>query len=257
MRYKKFFAAVTSAAMMFGIAPFSALALHVPEHYTLFSDADYVSPGNASDRAVRLVSDSDALGISGVEFDLEPGMTFADLTTLSTDYRLEADDMCGGGSPRFQVAVVEPEYGDVLNIFVYFGTPPNYNDCPAGAWVNTGNLLGILPVDTSQLPGGTFYDPYASALLKYGDYTVVAVQVVADGGWAATDGEQTVDVDNTLINETLFTYEASPSPVPTNKDQCKQGGWQTLADDEGNSFKNQGDCVSFVATKGKNKGSGN
>jgi hypothetical protein len=34
--------------------------------------------------------------------------------------------------------------------------------------------------------------------------------------------------------------------LPTAKDQCKNGGWQTFG------FKNQGDCVSFVATKGKN-----
>jgi hypothetical protein len=35
--------------------------------------------------------------------------------------------------------------------------------------------------------------------------------------------------------------------LPTTKDQCKNGGWRSY-----NVFKNQGDCVSFVATKGKN-----
>lgn len=39
-----------------------------------------------------------------------------------------------------------------------------------------------------------------------------------------------------------------PVTVPTSKDQCKHGGWQ----DFGSMFKNQGDCVSFVATGGKN-----
>jgi hypothetical protein len=34
---------------------------------------------------------------------------------------------------------------------------------------------------------------------------------------------------------------------PTAKDECKNGGWRTYG-----VFKNQGDCVSFVATKGKN-----
>ena len=49
------------------------------------------------------------------------------------------------------------------------------------------------------------------------------------------------------------------SVVPTAKEQCMNGGWMTLKDAEvaGKSFKNQGDCVSFVATKGKNKGAGN
>jgi hypothetical protein len=36
-------------------------------------------------------------------------------------------------------------------------------------------------------------------------------------------------------------------PLPTTKDQCKKGGWRSYG-----VFKNQGDCVSFVATKGKN-----
>ena len=45
-------------------------------------------------------------------------------------------------------------------------------------------------------------------------------------------------------------------PVATVADQCKQGGWQFVTDDLGNLFKNQGDCVSYVATKGKNKGAG-
>jgi hypothetical protein len=40
--------------------------------------------------------------------------------------------------------------------------------------------------------------------------------------------------------------------LPTSKDQCKHGGWQTF----GTVFKNQGDCVSFVATGGTNPPSG-
>jgi choice-of-anchor C domain-containing protein len=38
------------------------------------------------------------------------------------------------------------------------------------------------------------------------------------------------------------------------KNDCKDGGWQSMIDNEGNSFKNQGDCVSYFATKGKNLG---
>ena len=38
-----------------------------------------------------------------------------------------------------------------------------------------------------------------------------------------------------------------PQTRPTTIEQCFNGGWQTFK-----VFKNQGDCVSFVATKGKN-----
>jgi hypothetical protein len=40
-------------------------------------------------------------------------------------------------------------------------------------------------------------------------------------------------------------------PLPTSKDQCKNGGWKSFG-----VFKNQGDCVSFVATRGKNRPGG-
>jgi hypothetical protein len=43
-----------------------------------------------------------------------------------------------------------------------------------------------------------------------------------------------------------------PPPTPTSADQCKKGGWQGLTDTNGTLFKNQGDCVSFVATGGTN-----
>jgi hypothetical protein len=35
---------------------------------------------------------------------------------------------------------------------------------------------------------------------------------------------------------------------PTNKDQCKNGGWQYWTRGDGTKFKNQGDCVSFTNT---------
>jgi hypothetical protein len=40
-------------------------------------------------------------------------------------------------------------------------------------------------------------------------------------------------------------------PLPTATHQCKNGGWRAYG-----VFKNQGDCVSFVATGGKNQPGG-
>jgi hypothetical protein len=40
-------------------------------------------------------------------------------------------------------------------------------------------------------------------------------------------------------------------PLPTTKSQCRNGNWRTYG-----VFRNQGECVSFVATKGKNPPSG-
>lgn len=50
-----------------------------------------------------------------------------------------------------------------------------------------------------------------------------------------------------LPSQGVATITIVPPPFPTSADQCKKGGWITYG-----IFKNQGDCVSFVATKGKN-----
>jgi hypothetical protein len=52
-----------------------------------------------------------------------------------------------------------------------------------------------------------------------------------------------------VIEGSISIFDAPP--LPTTKDQCKNGGWQTYG-----IFKNQGDCASFVATGGKNRPGG-
>jgi len=46
------------------------------------------------------------------------------------------------------------------------------------------------------------------------------------------------------------TNVGGPPTTPTSKEQCKHGGWKNF----GGLFKNQGDCVSFVATGGRQTG---
>ena len=47
------------------------------------------------------------------------------------------------------------------------------------------------------------------------------------------------------------TLTGTRACLPANKEECKNGGWRNFG-----VFKNQGDCVSFVATGGKNPPSG-
>jgi choice-of-anchor C domain-containing protein len=60
---------------------------------------------------------------------------------------------------------------------------------------------------------------------------------------STTSGPFGAAIDNVVITET----------VPTKSD-CKDAGWQAMIDNAGNHFKNQGDCVSYFATGGKNLG---
>jgi hypothetical protein len=52
----------------------------------------------------------------------------------------------------------------------------------------------------------------------------------------------------TVLTGDISVVDAQRLSLPTSKGQCKNGGWKTYG-----VFKNQGDCVSFVATKGKNQ----
>lgn len=56
----------------------------------------------------------------------------------------------------------------------------------------------------------------------------------------------------------VATVEVTTPPtfVPTTANQCRGGGWLKLTDAAGTPFKNQGDCVSFVATGGTNTAAG-
>jgi hypothetical protein len=53
------------------------------------------------------------------------------------------------------------------------------------------------------------------------------------------------------LTETIqFRGAAAPisfgAATPTSKADCKNGGWRDLANDQGQPFRNQGQCVSFV-----------
>jgi hypothetical protein len=62
---------------------------------------------------------------------------------------------------------------------------------------------------------------------------------------ATTPNPDQSDNDNDGIGTACDTTE-----LPTDKEQCKNGGWQAFNGTA--TFRNQGDCVSYVATQGKN-----
>jgi hypothetical protein len=228
---------VSALALFSGVAAAAA-------GYSLFGDAQIVSPGNASPHAVQIRSDADP-GFGGIRYDVPTGTTFADLDQLATDFMPESDDLCVGGSPRFQLGIDTDGDGDRdASIFAYFGPDSASPACVSGVWQNTTDLLDPAKLlDTSQLAAGTFYDPYPSALAKYGSLGVTSISVVVDASWAHADSEQTFLVDNTNVDGTVYTYDQ-----PANKDECKKGGWMSLTRADGSSFKNQGDCIQYANT---------
>jgi hypothetical protein len=86
-----------------------------------------------------------------------------------------------------------------------------------------------------------------------GIYDVTGVtNCISNGGFVeAGDG-----IPDPAVGETVTLFESGPFTrnesanlvvLPTSKDQCMKNGWKNY----GTMFKNQGQCVSFVATGGK------
>ena len=72
------------------------------------------------------------------------------------------------------------------------------------------------------------------------------------GDTSANDAGLDGYLDNVVLTgdgmSTAFDFE--PALTPETKDDCKHGGWQDFNTPE---FKNQGDCVSFVANNGRSR----
>ena len=87
-------------------------------------------------------------------------------------------------------------------------------------------------------------------------------RVAAGGGFIGGTSQTITDpgIGDTIAFQGSLPVDLNESAnlvtLPTSKDQCKNGGWPNYVDSNGTRFKNQGDCVSFVATGGKNPASG-
>ena len=108
-----------------------------------------------------------------------------------------------------------------------------------GAVVDSHDFSPV-PDDFSQCPAGTTVRATLSAAglaLSAGSHEV---RIRIGRGFTTSAQTPREYVDN--VSLTLVT-----AAMPTTKDECKKDGWKTWP-----VFKNQGDCVSFVASGGTN-----
>jgi hypothetical protein len=113
-------------------------------------------------------------------------------------------------------------------------------------------VTGTKSLDTS-VPNNTFVcleppDVGAGPIPTTYDATIHAPTGNYHDEGASIVGEVFSDPTGTTLIEDFASTLAAPVPLlPTAKEQCKNGGWKAFG-----VFENQGDCVSFVETGGKN-----
>lgn len=182
----------------------TSVATAADKDFSLFGTARVVEGEKKNQYVVYIESESVAT-FGGISYDPKKPVLFEDLRSLSATYRLLEGGM-GGGSPRFSIGIDEDGDGEAdCNIFVYLGTPPDFDDEPTGDIEFTGNFIGgsDLRWDTSQC-GGTFYDDYQGALELVGEYDVVYVDFVVDGGWSQEEGIQSIEVYELRVDRSKY-----------------------------------------------------
>jgi hypothetical protein len=238
--YSKKVATLLSAlTLVFGVSfPALASAAPAPSYHT-FGDASISSDGVTGNAAQ--LGNNGTNGYGGVDFTDTGVTTLSDLNNLSTDCNF-IEGQYGAGTPRFGADLENADGTDGGSIFFYL----NNTDCPQNSWGNTGNLASpTSTVDTSQLSGGSFSDNYANAQNKYGSYNVTDLFIVSDQSYSS----QTLLIDNTKVNDYTYDY-GQPTPVaPTNKDECKNGGYMNFQ----TTYKNQGQCIASVVSNSNSK----
>ena len=85
-------------------------------------------------------------------------------------------------------------------------------------------------------------------------YTFTAATIAAFPTGTIESISVLIDIEGTAnLTDITVNGEVQVPTTQAAKDQCKNGGWQNFTSP---AFKNQGDCVSFFATGGKNLGNG-
>lgn len=149
-------------------------------------------------------------------------------------------DVNGAAEGGFTTLVFEPVYNE------------NQHAVAEGVWQDWDAGDASKWWSTSPIPGAPNRDTFVTlAELKAQNPEAVVGKVSVNQGGG--NPGLTAAADGLTINDTVYNFEAQAAkPVKaTNKEDCKNGGWK---DSFQTQYKNQGDCVSSVASDGKAKG---
>ncbi|HLL75508.1 MAG TPA: hypothetical protein VK421_09610 [Pyrinomonadaceae bacterium] len=251
----KNFALSLLLAGLFAAAPAATVAQDDADSCTfLLSGAarEAQDPQNADNDVISINTTGGAVGT--VSLDLPADVQASELTNeLSLRY-LFINRTCAGGSPRLQLAIDTDGDGDFdHNAFGYVGSQPFGSGCTTGAWTDQNMTDDVARWDLSQL-GGSQAMTWAQVLEffnlpQFSNYQILSVTLVDDSASFAPGASGQAYYDQLVFGDCIYTdHDDSVLAPPTNKDQCKDGGWRIF---DNPSFRNQGECVSFVASNGK------
>jgi hypothetical protein len=219
-----------------------------------FTEA-YDAPAAFGDGSLELTTDATTAAKADYWTAAHVGTPLADVTDLSywtyqaatpqpahaaASYQLQIDaDGTIGDGQGFTTLVFEPYQSGIAGGVVVPATWQQWDVDSGQFWSSRAVTTG-----TCILVAGSGGAPF---------YTLAALQTLCPNAVVLGIGVNvgtfnpgyTVATDGVQFNETTYDFEVGLTPAT--KDDCKDGGWATFNDP---AFKNQGDCVSYVASRG-------
>ncbi|CAN5161901.1 hypothetical protein BH11PAT1_BH11PAT1_6280 [soil metagenome] len=151
------------------------------------------------------------------------GKPVSNLTELNFDYK--TGEHCGAGAPRFNLQL---DASGSQNAFL--GCAGGTQTVLGNGWTHveyTATQIQAAVTTAGGSPTSTLYDLY------------IIFDEGTDTAGIGTPGQ--IHIDNISVK----TQVVGGPNTPTSKDQCKKDGHKNLTDDNGQSFRNQGRCVSY------------
>ena len=149
-------------------------------------------------------------------------------------------DVNGPAPGGFTTLVFEPVYNTSQGVVTPgVWQPWDAFDGGNAVWWSTASIPGVCAFNC--------FVPWSQIVAANPNAVIVGAFGVNQGG--GNDGLFAfADVLSLGYNGACITYDFEPFRTPASATDCKNGGWQTLKRADGSSFKNQGQCVSYVQT---------
>jgi hypothetical protein len=215
---------------------------------------DSTAPGDPDKGALQLTTDATTAAKAQYMHLASANTQLSDVTDLSyytkqnapagtiADASYQLPVFLNGGTSGFSTLVYEPYQN------------PTQGTITNGEWqqwdVDQGLFWSTRTVTCSNgtingTPGG----PATYTLAQVNSICPEAVVIGFGVNIGSNNPSYDVETDLVRFNDTTYNFE--PSNTPSNKDECKKDGYKTLTDQNGQPFKNQGQCVSWTNGRGQ------
>lgn len=217
--------------------------------------SDTTAPGTPNAGALQLTTDSTTT--AKAQYLHDTNTPLSSVNELSYATKQNSASFVGGDASYQLATCLGGVSGTACTGFTTFVYEPYQNGTVTpGVWQSWD-------VDAGQFWSSRNYTDGTCAVVAGGGgapfYTLASLQancpnaVVVGFGVNIGSNNPSYNVESDLVDFNGTTYNFEPFVAVSDKDACKKDGWMTQVDANGNGFKNQGQCVSYVASGGKSQ----